>query len=181
MVATSLRKCGEAIYLESSNLTCNVFRTVVEPTLTWGSEIRTLKAKEVKPTNLRRVQNISWIHHFTLSQLYGDLQSLSVTITKRRVQFAGHAFRVKDEIITNLFLWKASIGRKLTFPDTISRDTGIKVEDILATMPNKTVWCQIVRDISPTVAWWWWWESASIFTSTSKNNCSLVTSTSIWE
>ena len=80
---------------------------------------------------LRRVQNISWRKHFTLSQIYGDLQPLSVTLTKRRAQFAGHAFRANGEIISDMLLWKASTGRKLTFPDTISRDTGIKVRTFL--------------------------------------------------
>ena len=75
-------------------------------------------------TNLfRRVQNISWRQNFTLSQIYGDLQPLFVTLAKRRAQFAGHAFRAKGEIISDILLWKATIGRKLTVPDTISRDT----------------------------------------------------------
>ena len=69
---------------------------------------------------------ISWRKHFTLSQIYGDLQPLSVTLAKRRGQFAGHAFRAKGEIIVDILLRKASTGRKLAFPDTISRDTGIK-------------------------------------------------------
>ena len=75
-------------------------------------------------TNLLwRVQNISWRKHFTLSQIYGDFQPLSVTLAKRRAQFAGHAFRAKGEIMSDILLWKVSTGRKLTFPDTISRDT----------------------------------------------------------
>ena len=48
----------------------------------------------------------------------------------RKAKFAGHAIRAKGEIISDILLWKASTGRKLTFPDTISRDTGIKVEDL---------------------------------------------------
>ena len=73
-----------------------------------------------------------------MSQVYGDLQPLSVALAKRRAQFAGHAFRAKGEIISDILLWKASTGRKLAFPDTISRDTGIKVENLPAAMANKT-------------------------------------------
>ena len=139
-----------------NKLKLDLFKTVVEPVLTYSSETWTLKAKEVKQVDgcytilFRRVQNISWRKHFTLSQIYGDLQPLSVTFAKRRAQFAGHAFRAKGEIISDILLWKASLGRILTFPDTISRDTGIKVEDLPAVMVNKTVWCKIVDEISAT-------------------------------
>ena len=92
-------------------------------------------------TNLhRRVQNISW-RHFTLFQICGDIQPLSVTLAKHRAQFFGHAFRANAEIMSDILLWKASTGRKLTFPDTISRDTGIEVEHLPAAMANKTIWC----------------------------------------
>ena len=112
-----------------NKLKLDLFKTVVEPILTYGSETWTLIAKEVKRvdgcyTNLLwRVQNISWRKHFTLSQIYGDFQPLSVTLAKRRAQFAGHAFRAKAKIISDILLWKVSTGRKLTFPDTISRDS----------------------------------------------------------
>ena len=85
-----------------------------------------------------------------MSQIYGDLQPLSVTLVKRRAQFAGHAFHAKGEIIADILLRKASTGRKLAFPDTISRDTGIKVQNLRVAMANKTVWCKIVGEISAT-------------------------------
>ena len=44
----------------------------------------------------------------------------------------------RGEIISDILLWKASTGRKLAFPDTISRGTGIKVENLPAAMANKT-------------------------------------------
>lgn len=78
-----------------------------------------------------------------MSQIYGELQPLSVILAKRRAQLAEYTFLAKDEIISDILLWKASTGRKFTFPDTISRDTGIKVEDLPAAMANKTVWCKI--------------------------------------
>ena len=76
--------------------------------------------------------------HFTLSHIF----------PKHRVQFTGHASHAKVKVISDL-LWKASTGRKFTFPDTISRDshTGIKVEDFPDATANKTVWYQIVCNI----------------------------------
>ena len=127
MLATSSRKCGEATYLISSNLT--YLKTVVEPIPAYGSETWTLKAKEVKRVDgcyanlFRRVQNTSWRKHFTLSQIYGDLWPLSVTLAKRTPQFAGHALRAKGESYLASSFGRTT-GRKLTFSDTISRDTG---------------------------------------------------------
>ena len=115
----------------------DLFKIIVEPILAYDSETWTLKAKEVKRldrcyTNLlRRVQNISLRQHFTLSQIYGDLQPLSVTLAMRRAQFAGHAFHAKGEIVSDLLLWKASTGKKLTFPVTISGDIGERLRTSL--------------------------------------------------
>ena len=125
-----------------NKLKLDLFKTVVQPILAYGSETWTLKAKEVKRVDgcyanlLRRVQNISWRKHFTLSQIYGDLQPLSVTLAKRTPQFAGHALRAKGESYLASSFGRTT-GRKLTFSDTISRDTGIKVDDFHAAMANK--------------------------------------------
>ena len=50
-----------------------------------------------------------------LSQKYGDLKLVSVTLTKRRAQFVGHAFRTKGGIISDIRLWKVSTGRNSPF------------------------------------------------------------------
>ena len=68
-------------------------------------------------------KNTSWRKHFTLSQIYGDLRPLSVTLAKRTPQFAGHALRAKGESYLASSFGRTT-GRKLTFSDTISRDTG---------------------------------------------------------
>ena len=94
---------------------------------------------------LRRVQN-----NILETAIRGYLQPLSVTLAKRRAQFAGHAFRAKGKIISDILLLKGSTGRKLTFPDTISRDIGIKVENLSAALANRTVWCKNVCGISAT-------------------------------
>ena len=76
---------------------------------------------------LTRVKSLSWKKHPTLKQIYGN--PASPLVRQRRTQFAGHSQRATNEIISSLILWKPHTdgrkGRKLTFPDVISRDTGI--------------------------------------------------------
>ena len=85
-----------------NKLKLDLFKTVVQPILTYGSETWTLKAKEVERVDgcytnlLRRVQNISWRKHFTLSHIYGDLQPLSVTLAKRSLLDMQSVPRVKS-------------------------------------------------------------------------------------
>ena len=71
-----------------------------------------------------RVRNISWRSHPTLQTIYGDLPRVSQVVQSRRVQFAGHAFRATNEVVSPLILWKSqSVGcrsRKLTYPDVIA-------------------------------------------------------------
>jgi len=78
---------------------------------------------------------------------------------KRPVQFAGHCAWA----LRNFFIIFYSVGHssshkwphKLTFPDTIHRDTSI--EDLLTAMTNKVYWKGVVNLILAEVAIWWWW------------------------
>ena len=71
-----------------------------------------------------------------------------------RTQFAGHCQRAINEIISPLVLWKPHAdgrrGRKLTFPDVISRDTGIRLEDLKTCMEDRDVWRGIVQSVIST-------------------------------
>ena len=137
-----------------NNIKLELFRVTIEPILMYGSETWTLKAKDVKRldgcyTNLlRRVQNISWKQHFTLKQIYYKLPFLSQRHKQRIAQFAGHSLRAKGELISDILLWKPSKGRKLTFPDVVSRYTGIEVQDLSVAMADRNVWKQVVQSIS---------------------------------
>ena len=64
-------------------------------------------------------------------------------VKARRVQFAGHCARASSEVISSLLLWKPKLmaqrSRKLTFPDTVSRDR------------DRESWQQRVESIVSTV------------------------------
>ena len=60
---------------------------------------------------LRVVLNISWREHPTKERLYGKLPPLSSTIIKTRMRFAGHVFRNKDELASEVITWQPRRGR----------------------------------------------------------------------
>ena len=138
----------------NTNIKVDVFKTTVEPILLYGAETWTLNSNQQKRldgtyTNLlRRIKNINWRQHPTKKQIYGNIPPLS---TRRRTQFAGHCYRATGEIISSLLLWQplsSKRSRKLTYPDIISRDTGIEVKELGVAMLDRGVWKEVVGGIS---------------------------------
>ena len=124
-----------------------IFRAAIEPVLLYGSETWTLSSKQQCRLDgcytrlLRRVLNISWKKHPTIATLYGDLPRISTQVKRRRIQFAGHCARATDELVSSFVLWHHPTSlhrsRKLTFPDTLSRDTSISKDDLLTAMTDR--------------------------------------------
>ena len=141
-------------------LKIKIFRATIEPILLYGSETWTIPVRLQKRLDgcytrlLMRAKNLSWKKHPTLKQIYGDLIPASALVRQRRTQFAGHCQRATNEIISSLVLWKPHTdgrrGRKLTFPDVISRDTGIGLEDLKVAMEDRDVWKSIVQSVVST-------------------------------
>ena len=59
---------------------------------------------------LRAVLNKSWRQHPTRLQLYGHLPPITKTIQVRRTRHAGHCWRSKDELISDVLLWTPTYG-----------------------------------------------------------------------
>ena len=59
---------------------------------------------------LRAILNKSWRQHPTKHQLYGHLPQITKTIKVRRTRHAGHCWRSRDELISDVFLWTPSHG-----------------------------------------------------------------------
>ena len=156
--------CNDMHKIWSSQLTnefkIKIFKATVEPIILYGSETWTLSRKLERRLDgtytrlLMRAQNLSWKRHPSISQIYGNLPRVSSLVKSRRVQFAGHCFRADSEVISSLLLWKPSSdqtrGRKLSFPDVISRDTGIRTEDLGTAMKDREVWRSIVDSMLST-------------------------------
>ena len=54
---------------------------------------------------LRAILNKSWRQHSTRHQLYGHLPPITKTIQVRRTRHAGHWWRSRDELISDVLLW----------------------------------------------------------------------------
>ena len=57
------------------------------------------------------ILNKSWWQHPTRHQLYGHLLSIMKTIQARRTRHAGHCWRSRDELISDVLLWTPTYGR----------------------------------------------------------------------
>ena len=78
---------------------------------------------------------------------------------------AGHCWRSRDELISDVLLWTptygwAKAGRPAqTYIQQLCEDMGCSPEDLLETMNDREKWRESVRDIhaNGTTWWWWWW------------------------
>ena len=120
---------------------------------------------------LRAVLNKSWRQHPTRLQLYGHLPPITKIIQVRRTRHAGHCWRSKDELISDVLLWTptygcAKVGRPArTYIQQLCEDTGCNPEDLPEAMNDREKWRERVRDIRAGGAtwWWWWWWHISMY------------------
>ena len=112
---------------------------------------------------LRAILNKSWRQHPTRHQLYGHLPPITKTIQVRRARHAGHCWRSRDELISDVLLWTPTHGRAKagrparTYIQQLCEDTGCCPEDLPRAMNDREEWRERVRDIRATSAIWWWW------------------------
>ena len=152
--------CNKLQKLWHSNLSNEykvfLFQYLVKPGLLYGAETwyltqTTQKRLDGTYTNLlRRVQNIHCSEHATKERVYGNLPPISDTLMRRRLQFAGHCQRAESEIISSLMLWNQRLPiryRKTTYPQTLSRDSGIEVGELGQAMRDRTLWHAFVAGI----------------------------------
>ena len=60
---------------------------------------------------LRAILNKSWRQLPTRHQLYGHLPPITKTIQVRQTRHAGHCWRIRDELISDILLWTPTYGR----------------------------------------------------------------------
>ena len=60
---------------------------------------------------LGAILNKSWRQHPTRHQLYVHLLPITKTIQVRRTRHAGHCWRSKDELISDVLLWTPTYGQ----------------------------------------------------------------------
>ena len=86
-------------------------------------------------------------------QLYGHLPPITETIQVRRARHAGHCWRSKDELVSDVLQWtptygQAKAGRPArTYIQQLCEDTGCNPEDLPEAMNDREKWRERVRDI----------------------------------
>ena len=120
--------------------------------------------KKLDTRMLRAILNKSWRQYPTRHQLYGHLPPIMKTIQVRRTRHAGHCWRSRDGLISDVLLWTPTHGRAKagrparTYIQQLCEDTGCCPEDLQEAMNDREEWRERVRDIRATSAtWWWWW------------------------
>ena len=113
---------------------------------------------------LRAIMNKSWRQNSSKPQLYGHLPTITKTIKVRRASHAGHCWRSRDELISDVLLWTPSYGRakagrpSRTYIQKLCEDMGCSLEDLPEAMKNREECWERVRDIHASgMTWWWWW------------------------
>ena len=102
---------------------------------------------------LPAILNKSWRQHPTRHQLYGHFPPITKTIQVRRTRHAGHCWRSKDELVSDVLLWTSIYGQTKagrparTYIRQLCEDTGCNPEDLPEAMNDRVKWRERVRDI----------------------------------
>ena len=97
--------------------------------------------------------NKSWRQYPTKQQLYGYLPPITKIIKIRRTIHAGHCWKSRDELISDVLLWTPSHGRvkarqpARTYLQQLCAYTGCSPEDLPEAMDDREWWIERVRDI----------------------------------
>ena len=92
------------------------------------------------------------------------LPPITKTIQVRWTRHAGHCWRSRDELISDVLLWTPTYGRakegrpSRPYIQQLCEDTGCNPEDLPEAMNDREKWPERVRDICASgMTWWWWW------------------------
>ena len=135
------------------------FQAAVASILLYGCTTWTLTKRPKKKLDgnytrmLRAILNKSRRQHPTRHQLYGHLPPITKTIQVRRTRHAGHCWRSKVELISDVLLWTPAYGQAKagrpdrTYIQQLCEDTGCSPEDLPEAMNDREKWRERVRDI----------------------------------
>ena len=138
------------------------FQAAVVSILLYGCTTWTLTKRLEKKLDgnytrmLRPISNKSWRQHPTRHQLYGHLPPITKTIQVKQTKHAGHCWRSRDELISDVLLWTPNYGRAKagrparTYIQQLCEDTGCCPEDLQEAMNDREKWRERVRDIRAT-------------------------------
>ena len=132
-------------------------------TAVWLHHLDANKTARKEASMLRAILNKSWRQPPAKHQLYGHLPPITKIIQVRRTRHAGHCWRSRDELISDVLLWiptygRAKAGRPVrTYIQQLCEDTRCSPEDLPEVMNDRERWRERVRDIRAGGTTWWWY------------------------
>ena len=144
------------------------FQAAVVSILLYGCTIWTLTKWLEKKLDgnytrmLWAILNKSWWQHPIRHQLYSHLPPITKSIQFRWIRHAGHCWRSKDKLISDVLLWTPTYGLSKagrparTYIQQLCEDTGCSPEDLQEAMNDREKWRERVRDIRASGMTWWW-------------------------
>ena len=135
----------------SGNLKRSFFHATVESVFMYGASAWSLtKSPESKLDTtynrmLRAIRNI-WRQHPTKVQLHGPIPDISTILRERRMHFAGHCWREKQELASELLLRSPDHGKRRVGCPTIiyinqpCRDKGCLPNALPALLKDRNGW-----------------------------------------
>ena len=129
---------------------------------------------------LQAILNKSWRQHPTKHQLYSHLPLITKTIKIKWTRHAGHCWRSRNKLISDVLLWTpshgwAKAGRPAwTYMQQLCANMGCSPEDLPQTMDDREGG-ERVRDIRADGTTWWWSEYSEGILLALWLTCSVVT------
>ena len=103
-----------------------------------------------------------WRQHPTKHQRYDHLPPITKTIQIRRTRHAGHCWRSRDELISDVLLWTPTFGRAKaggrparSYIQLHNEDTRYSPEDLLESMNDREKWRERVGNIRAGSTTWY--------------------------
>ena len=128
---------------------------------TWMLTKRLEKKLDSNYTRMLRANlNKSCRQHPTKHKPYGHLPPITITIKVRQIKHAGHCWRSRDELISDVLLWTPSYGQAKagwqaqTYIQQLCEDMGCSSEDLPEAMNDREKWREKVRDIRADGTTW---------------------------
>ena len=111
--------------------------------------------KTYKEKARRELQkNVSWFNGIpTFMGYFKNSNGIISHVARRIREFAGHCWRSKDELVSDVLLWtpaygQAKAGRPArTYIQQVCDDTGYNPEDLPEAINDRETWRERVRDI----------------------------------
>ena len=151
----------------TDKIKCSFFQAAVVSILLYGCATWTLTKRMEKKHdgNYTRMVwatlNKFWRQNLTKKQLYGHLPPITKTIQVRQTEHAGHCWRSRDELTSDILLRTPSHGRPnegrpaRTYIQQLCADTGCSPEDLPGAMGDREGWRERFREIRAGGVTWW--------------------------